>query len=187
MLRKSLMSVLVPAALAAVVSPAVADGWRFAPLMTDPAFKLQPTVAVVAGSLDVKNGGSDTYAGVELNFNCGLVQSPGNRIRSHLQVGQYDKDGLELTTVELSPRYTVPLAGGWSVGVGPGIGYVRAETAGQKTSLAALQVVGGVNYRQGMYYAGVDARYQDARDKRVNGAELRVDNWLVAAKVGVNF
>lgn len=166
---------------------AAGDGWRFAPALSDPGHKFAPTVAAVAGVMDLTEGDSDAYAGVELNFNCGLIQSPGNKIRSHLMVGQYDKDGVDITTVELSPRYTVDMGSGWSAGFGPGLGYVRSEIAGRTTSMAALQLVAGVNYRQGSFYAGADARYQDARDKTVGGAELQLDSWLVAVKAGVNF
>lgn len=87
----------------------------------------------------------------------------------------------------LSPRYTVDIGSGWSVGVGPGLGYVRSEIDGRKTGMAAVQFVAGLNYRHGMFYAGADARYQDARDKTVGSAELQLDNWLLVIKAGVNF
>lgn len=186
-MKNTLKTTLLAAALATASLSATAEGVRFAPLLTDPNFKLEPTIALVAGSLKPENFSSDLYAGVELNFNCGLFQTADNRMRTHLAIGSYDRGGLELTTFELSPRYTVPMGNGFSVGVGPGIAYVSADAANQESSHFAWMVAGGVNYRSGAYYAGVDLRYQDTHEKRVAGVERDADNWLLAAKVGINF
>jgi hypothetical protein len=186
-MNKTFKIPLVAAMLATASLTAAAEGARFAPLFTDPNFKLEPTVAAVVGAMKPEDVPSDLFAGIELNFNCGLFQTADNRMRTHLVVGQYDKAGLDLTTVELSPRYTMPVGKGFSVGVGPGVALVRSEVAGQKASHAALMVAGGVNYRNGAYYAGVDLRYQDTNDKRVGGVTREADNWLLAAKVGINF
>lgn len=166
---------------------AAAEGIRLAPLFTEPDFKLEPTIAAVLGAMKPADGSSDLFAGVELNFNCGLFQTADTRMRTHLAVGSYDRDGLKLSTVELSPRYTLPMGSGFSAGVGPGIAYVRSTVADQDASHFAWMIAGGVNYRNGAYYAGVDLRFQAAKDKTVGGVAREVDNWALAAKVGLNF
>lgn len=65
---------------------------------------------------------SDTAYGVEMNFNCGLIQSPDNRIRTHLSISRVDGNSYDATIIELSPRYTVPLSHGFSIGAGPSLG-----------------------------------------------------------------
>ena len=186
-MKMTFKATLLAAALATASLTAAAQGAQFAPLLTDPNFKLEPSLALVAGSLKPQDGSSDLYAGVELNFNCGLFQTADKRMRTHLLVGSYDKGGVELTTVELSPRYTMPMGNGFSVGIGPGIAYVSADAANQESSHFAWMVAGGMNYRSGAYYAGVDLRYQDTHEKRVAGVDRDTDNWLLAAKVGINF
>ena len=108
--------------------PAQAEGWRFAPLLTDPDFQLEPSLALTAAHVEPTNDGADSVNafGIELNFNCGLIQSPDNRIRTHLSMSRIDEDDAEVTTFALSPRYTLPMGGGLSIGAGPSLALVKA-------------------------------------------------------------
>lgn len=183
MIKKTLLATL----LAATSLTASAEGAKFAPLLTDPDFRFEPTIAAVIGALKPEDASSGLYAGAELNFNCGLFQTADRRMRTHLAVGSYDQDGAELTTVELSPRYTVPIGSGFALGAGPGLAYVRSTVANQDTSHVAWMIAGGVSFRKGAYYAGVDLRYQDTNEKQLGGVTVDPDNWAIAAKVGYNF
>lgn len=176
---------LASATVLALPAVAQADGWRFAPLLSDPAFKLEPTLALTAGHLNPTRSGADSANafGIEANFNCGLIQSPDNRIRTHLGISRADEDGDQVTVFELSPRYTVPLGGGLSVGAGPSLSLIRAESDDRRENLFGYGAAGGVNYRQGAFYAGADLRYQASTEKD----DLDFDHWAVTAKVGVNF
>lgn len=181
-MKKTLLAV----ALSSLSLAAMAEGWKFAPVLSDPGFKFQPTVAAAVSSVKPEGASSDTAYGLELNFNCGLIQSPDNRIRTHFSVSRATEDAYDATVVELSPRYTVPVADGWSVGVGPSIGAVRVDpaAAGVATeTMFAYGVVAGVNYRAGAFYAGLDLGARRTNDK--NGIDY--DGRAATLKVGFNF
>jgi hypothetical protein len=172
-------------ALSSLSLAAAADGWKFAPLFTDHGFKFQPTVAATAGSVKPQGNGDATAYGLEVNFNCGLLQSPDNRIRTHLSLSRVDESRYDATLVELSPRYTVPLSSGLSVGVGPSLGGVRLEPAGagRNETVFAYGLIGGLNYRMGALYAGLDLGVRRTTEK--NGIDF--DSRYATLKVGFNF
>lgn len=182
-MKKTLLAV----ALSSLSLAAAAQEWRFAPALKDASFKFEPTIAATVGAVKPNGGGETATAyGVELNFNCGLIQSPDNRIRTHLTFSQADEDDYDATMIELSPRYTVPLANGFSVGVGPSIGAVRVNpaVAGMDTeTMFAYGLVAGVNYRSGAFYAGLDFGVRRTDDK--NGIDY--DSRGATLKVGYNF
>lgn len=177
-----LQKIVLAAALASISAGVMAEGWRFAPI-TEPGFKMQPTLAATVGSIKPKDGESATAVGLDFNFNCGLLQSPDNRMRTHLSVSRVDEASYEATNIELSPRYTVPFGEGLSAGVGPSLAMVSLDADGNEERLFGVGLAGGVNYRMGAFYAGADLRAQRTRAK--NGFDY--DNWAATAKVGVNF
>jgi hypothetical protein len=177
--------IVLAAALAAAAVPALAEGWRFAPLFSDPGFKLEPTVALTVASVDPKEGDSATSYGVDINFNCGILQDPQNRMRTHINIHQADEDGTQATAFELSPRYTVPLGNGLSVGVGPSLGAfkVKVDAAGFDETYFGIGLAAGVNYRLGKFYAGADVRYHATGEKQ--GVDY--DHTTAGVKLGMNF
>lgn len=178
---------LIALALSSLSLTAVAaEGWKFAPLFTEPGFKLDPTIAATVGSVKQQGGPTDTAYGVELNVNCGLIQSPDNRIRTHISLNRLTENTYDATLFELSPRYTVPLADGFSIGVGPSIGAARVDPSAAGVSgetLFAYGVVAGLNYRKGALYAGLDLGLRRTNDK--NGIDF--DSRGATLKVGFNF
>jgi hypothetical protein len=182
-MKKTLLAI----ALSSLSLAAAAQEWRFAPALKDAGFKFEPTIAATVGAVK-PNGGGDTATayGVELNFNCGLIQSPDNRIRTHLTISRADEDAYDATMIELSPRYTVPLSNGFSISMGPSIGAVRANPAlaGADTeTVFAYGVVAGLNYRAGALYAGLDLGVRRTNDR--HGIDF--DSRGATLKVGVNF
>lgn len=177
-----LQKIAFAAAVASISTAAMAEGWRFAPI-TEPGFKMEPTLAATVGSVKPKDGESATAVGLDFNFNCGLLQSPDNRMRTHLSFSRVDEASYEATNIELSPRYTVPIGEGLSAGVGPSLGVVSLDVGGNEERLFAVGLAGGVNYRMGAFYAGADLRLQRTREK--NGFDY--DNWAATAKLGINF
>ena len=117
-------------ALLAGTTLAQAQSWKLFPLFTDPNHKLAPTLALTADRVDPDGPPSASSFGAELNFNCGLIQSPDNRIRSYLKVHASDEDGVKATTFELSPRYMLPVGNNVSVGAGPSLTAVRVKAPG---------------------------------------------------------
>jgi hypothetical protein len=172
-------------ALSSLSLAAAADGWKFAPLMSDSNFKFQPTVAATVGTVKPQGNNEATAYGLEVNFNCGLIQSPDNRIRTHLSLSRVDENRYDATLVELSPRYTVPMSNGLSIGVGPSLGGVRLDPAGagKNETMFAYGLVGGVNYRMGALYAGLDLGVRRTAEK--SGVDF--DSRYATFKVGFNF
>lgn len=179
--------VLIAVAIATSASAVMADGWKFAPLFTDPSFKLQPAVALTVGAIDPKvdNMSVMSAVGVDFNFNCGILQDPQNRMRTHLNISQGSKDDAKVLAVELSPRYTRPLGDGMSVGYGPSVAAYKFkdDKTGFEMNRLGLGVAVGANYRQGAFYAGADLRYHATNEK--NNADF--DNVSAGVKVGMNF
>ena len=53
--------------------------------------------------------------------------------------------------------------------------------------MSSIQVSANVNYRNGHFFAGAGARYQDTLNKEIVAGVKGMDNWLLSAKVGINF
>lgn len=184
---KTLRTTLLGLALACAAVPALADQpWRFLPIM-DKDYQPDFTLSVVGGMMDPEGVDKDRYVGLELALNCGLLQTPTGVVRTKISYGQFDKDGVELRTFEVNPRWTIPLTDRLSAGFGPGIGYVRAKVDGNDADLFAWQLGADLDYRLGALNLGLGARWQDTADKRISAGRDGADNWLVQAKVGVNF
>jgi len=90
---------------------------------------------------------------------------------------------MDVDAFELSPRYTVPLSKGLSIGVGPSVAAYRLDLPGYNRTLYGIGLAGGVNYRLGSLYLGADLRYHDTSSKK--GEDF--DNLTVGFKAGVNF
>lgn len=169
--------------LTLVSLPALADGWTALPILNDPAYKMEPTLALTLARVDPTDSGAVTAYGLDFNFNCLLLQDPKGRMRTHLNLSRSDEKGIDVTAFELSPRYTIPLEGGLSVGIGPSLGVFDVGTGRADKNLFGIGVAAGVNYRMGMLYLGADVRYHETSSR--GGVDY--DHFTIAAKVGVNF
>lgn len=179
-----LASTFLVAGLALGTTASHADGLKFFPGLQS-GFKYEPSLALTAGVMSASAANDDSMFvyGLDLNMNCGLIQTPDNRIRTHVQINHTDQSGMKATSFELSPRYTVPLGGGFSVGAGPVLGAAMADNGRTDKTLFAYGAVVGANYRKGMYYSGLDLRYLNTSES----AGLGFENWALIAKVGINF
>jgi hypothetical protein len=174
---------MIAASLAALSVSTQAEGWRFATGFTEQGYKFDPSLAGTVNYVDPNDYSSDTGFGVDFNFNCALIQDPQNRIRTHLQFGRVSDSGLKANAFELSPRYTVPLSGGFSIGVGPSLAMYQVELPGYDKNLYGVGVAAGVNFRSGALFLGADARYHDTQSK----SGVNFDNLTLGVKAGVNF
>jgi hypothetical protein len=180
-----LVPVLLAAALSLTATASNAEGLRFFPGFQS-GFKFEPTLAVSAGVVnvtDVDDHDADFVYGLDFNFNCLLMQTPENHMRTHLQVNHTDNSGLKSTSVELSPRYTLPVGAGFAFGVGPVVALVLADNGVADNSLFGYGLVGGLEYRKGILYSGIDLRYMNTTESDDVGFE----NWALLAKLGINF
>lgn len=181
-MKKSLIAIV----LSSLSVAASAADWKFAPLFNDAGFSFDPAIAATVGAVKPQGGSSATAYGVELNFNCGLLQSPDNRMRTHLSLSSVDEDAYDATVIELSPRYTVPVGSGMSIGIGPSLGAVRVNSAAAGVAtetVFAYGLVAGVNYRRGALYAGLDLGVRRTDDK----GGIDYDSRAATLKVGFNF
>lgn len=181
-MKKTFLAALIGAAGLAS-SAAIAESWRFLPVLSDKTMKFEPTLALTVNRVDPDAGNNVTAYGVDFNFNCGLIQDPRNRIRTHLNVSRSDRSGLEVVAFELSPRYTLPLGSGLSVGVGPSLAVFQLDATGYSESHFGVGVAAGVNYRVKEFYLGADLRIHETETER--GVDY--DNVTVGAKIGFNF
>ena len=133
-MKRSIFHTLTGFGFAIVSATATAGDWKFLPVL-DSAYKPDMTFYISGGSLTPANSGSSSgvYAGAELDFNCLLMQPPTGVIRSKISYGQFNQNGLMLSTVEVNPRWTMDIQNNLTAGVGPGIGYLRADINGQST------------------------------------------------------
>lgn len=185
-IRTTMKKTLLALALSTLSVAASAESWKFAPALTDAGFKFEPTVAATVSTVKPQGGSSATAYGLEMNFNCGLIQTPDNRIRTHFSVSRVDENSYDATWIELSPRYTVPLTGGLSIGVGPSLGAVRVDsaTAGAPTkTVFAYGVAAGLNYRRGQFYAGLDLGLRQTNER----SGVSFDSRGATLKAGFNF
>ncbi len=183
MSRITLSRLTLLAALIAGSAAAQAADWQFLPALNDPSYKPDLALAVTGSRVLPDSGPTANALGLELSMYCGLLQTPDRRLRTHANVSRTDKNGTQVTALELSPRYTVPLSQGLSVGVGPSLGVFNVNTPAADKSLIGLGVAAGVHYRAGMLYTGFDVRYHSTSER--GGVDH--DPVTLAAKIGVNF
>ena len=176
-------SLVALCAFAAPAAQAAGNGWQWLPAVNDPSWKPEASVAVTGNRTDPGTGPSATGWGVDVNLNCGLVQSPDNRIRTHVNISHTNKNGTSVNAFELSPRYTVPLGDGLSAGVGPSVGAFQVSTPGNDRTLLGMGAAAGMNYRAGALYTGFDIRYHATTSR--SGVDY--DPLTFGAKVGINF
>lgn len=184
MKHQTLATALLLSGLALTTSASHAYGIRFFPGL-ESGFKFEPTLALSAGVVNAASGRDDTMSlyGLDFNMNCGLLQTPDNRIRTHIQINHVDQAGIKSTSFELSPRYTLPLGGGFSVGAGPALAMVKLDNGTTDKDLFGYGIAAGANYRQGRLYSGIDLRYLNTNERNRVGFE----NWALLAKLGINF
>lgn len=179
-----LASALLLTGLALGTTASQAEGLRFFPGV-ESGFKFEPSVALTAGVMNITAANDNTsfVYGLDFNMNCGLIQTPDNRIRTHVQINRVDDSGVKATSIELSPRYTLPLGGGFSIGAGPVLGLVMADNGNADKNLFGYGAVVGANFRKGIYYSGLDLRYLNTKER----SNVDFENWALIAKVGINF
>ena len=185
-MQRTIINTLLSLSLASASAATLAADWKFLPVR-DANYKPDVTLSLAAGQLNGTPAGSGNYSGAEVAFNCLILQPPSGVIRSKISYGQFDHNGLKLNTFEINPRWTTSIAQDLTIGVGPGVGYVKAEVAGKSTSMAALQIGADLDYRMGALNLGLGARWQDTRNKDISASMKGANNTLVQAKVGYNF
>ena len=172
--------------------PVIAEeeaGWIFGPAFEE-GWEADFTLALTANHInpDISGVGSDNSLGLQVSLNCPWFQPPTGLIRQQFNINKFDDDGIELTTFEINPRYYVNMTPSVMIGAGPGFGYMWTDASqGDESDMWTLQLGGDVEYRQGVMFLGLGARYQWTENESLGIDNEGADNWLVQLKAGVNF
>ncbi len=185
-MKLSILNALIGLSLATASAASFAGEWKSFPVK-DAGYKPDFTLSLAGGSMSPSHVASGGYAGAELAFNCIALQPPTGVIRSKISVGEFNHNGMKLTTFEVNPRWTVNMNENLSFGIGPGIGLVKVQTAGQSTTLGALQLGMDLDYRIGALNLGLGARWQETSNRYITPTLRGANNSLVQAKIGINF
>jgi len=165
-------------------------GWRILAGMEED-FVHETTASIIAGALGPKDNGTGDAGlayGVELSFNCPLLQPPTNKIRQQVSFLQYSDGDSTIQSVQINPHYVVEVAPKLWLGGGPGFGYVRADVAKKTANLVAAQVGASAGYSIDKIFIGAEARYQLTQNSHVgSGKDNGAHNWQTIVKVGYNF
>ncbi len=189
-MKKQLAVLGAGSVLAIAASVANAGGWTFLPVVNDPTYKPEATIAVTVGAMspDSNLGGTALAYGAEVSANCILIQPPTNRVRTTISYAHYDDGGLTLNDIELNPHYVVELTPDFWLGGGPGLGVLLANAdTGSDATMLAGQLGASAHYRMGALFLGAEARYQWTQGKDVGTSDSGENNWRALAKVGFNF
>jgi hypothetical protein len=159
------------------------SGPRFFPVL-DPSFDAEPTFFVKSGIMNVSgSSASGTAVGAELAFNCLFFEPAVGKIRPAFSFNSYSDDVFTLSTIELNPSYVYYVTQNFSVGVGPGLGYM-ISSKGPAANTWTVQAGVGIGYDLGIVSMGLEARYQ-WQDNEDDGV-VNLNNSRVNFKIGVN-
>ncbi len=170
---------------------AQSDEFKWLPIFNDDNFKANVEVAAVLGHMNFDGNTKDgAVYGLELSLDCPVFTLPGdNPLRQQFSVNRYDKNGFEVTTIEVNPYYFVDLSEDLLLGFGPGIGGVYGDPDnGQDQWLFAVQAGAGLKYYIDDVVIGADIRYQWTAEKDFgSGQKEDLDNLRLLMKVGYHF
>jgi hypothetical protein len=187
-MKKHIIGLIVLAGLSVTAPGLWAGGdWNFLPVQSD-GFDPDLTLSVTGGIMDPQTHGLDTdlVFGLELSMNCLLLNPPQGTIRQQISYSNYDDSGLEITSFEINPHYLYKVDNRFSIGIGPGIGYVDAD--GRRVNEGALALQGGVSLHYKMsnrLFLGAEARYQWTQELDDTNDDLK--NARIFGKIGYRF
>lgn len=191
MKKSFITSAILTCSLLSTSLSAASDKFCVLPCFTDDNWRPNFEVAAVAGHMNFQQNGikSGAVYGVELSFDCPVFTLPGdNLIRQQLNLTQYDKNGLRVTTIEMNPYYFVDIADDLVLGFGPGIGGVHADQDGEKDQwMFAAQVGAGIKYYIDDFIIGADLRRQWTASKDFGNGKQDLDNMRFLVKAGYRF
>lgn len=188
-IQKGLGALLASAVLSTSAFAAESE-FQVLPIFLDDNWKPKFELAAVAGSTNFDSSRkTGANYGVELSFECPVFTLPGDHIlRQQLSLSRYDKDGFEVTVIEMNPYYFFTLADNLLLGVGPGISGVHGDADGGKDEWAfAFQAGAGLKYYIDDFLVGVDARWQWTAEKDYGSGKEDLDNMRILLKAGYRF
>jgi hypothetical protein len=165
--------------------PDVEPGFKFLPVL-EQDFKLGLTLSLKAGIMNLSNfnSGAQFISGAEAAFNCLMFKPANGNIRAQFSYNRYEDNKFTIHTIELNPYYMFDVTDNFSIGGGPGIGYI---IPGDVIDNAwSLQAGLGASYNFGLFTLGIDARYQWQMSENENLHLNNLDNFRTNLKIGIN-
>jgi hypothetical protein len=187
MIKHPLRTTLLATTL--ITAPLAGHSAEFLPVAGS-NYSANPTLSLTLGSanIDLSNIDSDVAYGAELAFDCPLLQLDSGTIRQQASITRFDEDGVETTSFELNPHYLVKVNDRFSVGFGPGIGYVDASVNSADDGVWAIQAGASAHFNMGAIFLGAELRQQWTQEENFGFTRKRdVDNTRFMLKAGINF
>ena len=188
-MNKKSLGVLMGASML-VASGVHAEGWTFLPV-TQSGYRAQPALSLLYGRMTPSATGfkDGNFTGLEVAFDCPLLQPPTNRIREQLSYVHYSEGNKDIDSVEINPHYVVEVSPGFEIGGGPGLAYILTNTPANDPSLWGLNIGLSAHYApMGHLFLGAEYRYQITSDEDFgNGIKEDLNNGRFDIKVGYRF
>jgi len=158
---------------------------KMLPIFTE-GYCATPTIALMGGYgkyADTNSGGG--IYGLELGFACPVFQVKDLEINQVLSLVRYNKDGLEVNSLEMNPRIMFPISKKMKFGFGPGLGVVF----GDKDTAFGFQLGASLDYAiTSDMFIGLETRYQWMGEEELStGVKTNLDNSRTLIKIGRHF
>lgn len=161
-----------------------AKKWALLPVL-DKDFHFNFTVAGTVAQVNSNDNSASVKTivnGAQLSFNCPWFDVGVGDLRTHFNYSQYFVSGNTVNNFELNPHWY--LGNGLTIGAGPGLGYLWAV---DNQYMWAVQAFADIEYRIGLLFMGIGARYQWTENKAM-GTYITdgMNNFTVLGKIGIN-
>lgn len=191
-MKRTTLALITTGLIGSGIGAAQADGGWDLPAYNKPGYTVEPTLSLMLGRMSPGDDlRSAAIGGIEFSLNCPTLQPPTNRIRQQFSFTRYDKNDIEINSLEINPHYVVEVAPGLEVGGGPGLGWLMVDTPTGDGNVFALQFGASAHYfAMDPLFFGAEARYQVTTEDRFFGAgseKTDVNNFRFALKVGYSF
>ena len=156
---------------------AQAENWTFfSNKNSNPNYGL----ALIGGSadLDEHDSSGDLY-GVELSFVCPLVQASEHTIRQQLSLTKFDKNSIDMYTLEANPHYLYQIESNTYIGVGPSLGLSKIE--GESDIITTFGI--GASLRKDI----TEKLFLATEFRKVYATKSYADNVRIVLKAGYYF
>lgn len=173
--------------LSVSAASAQANEWELLPILGD-SYQFNPSVALIGGSVDFKDGNKINTGGVELSIDCPLLKPPHHTIRQQISYSTTDDNGVETSSFELNPHHMFNLSNKLQVGAGPSLGFTKVDTGTNDDTVFTYGVGASAkyNFTQNLFL-GAEVRHAWSDDVDLGGQTSELENTRALAKIGYQF
>lgn len=161
------------------------DTFKFLPVL-EKDFQFKPALAFKSGIFNFSNSDIKTNAflGAEYSFNCPMIRPSKGYIRPQISYNYFKDGDIVFQSIEFNPYYFYDISDNFSVGIGPGIGYLKFDD-GTKSDAWAFHSKAGFYYHLSKITLGLEGRYQwqTSDDDKINLKNL--NNLMINLKTAI--